>query len=153
MRLNDIFGYVIIYKYFTSMPKDWRRIFTALSFSCSVPLWRGTEGQSLSAVIVRCQVFSFPPHFTRHTFHVYRIHARPSQPRLSTADHAPPFVAYTTTAVQTLERSYDWRPPSLILLNCIWRGSPWPILRTFLINYLAKAKFLRTKSRHSTEEV
>jgi hypothetical protein len=25
---------------------------------------------------------------------------------LSTADHAPSFVAYTTTAVQTLERSY-----------------------------------------------
>jgi hypothetical protein len=60
--------------------------------------------QSLSAIIVHRQVwFLFfclsPLHFTRHTFYVYTIYARPSQLRLITADHAPSFVAYTTTAI------------------------------------------------------
>jgi hypothetical protein len=43
-----------------------------------------------------CLFFS---HFTRHIFYLYTIHARPSQPRLSKADHAPSFVASTTTAI------------------------------------------------------
>jgi hypothetical protein len=38
-------------------------------------------------------------HFTLHTFCVYTIYARPSQHRLST-DHAPLFVACTTTTVK-----------------------------------------------------
>jgi hypothetical protein len=39
------------------------------------------------------------PHFIRHTFDVYTIYARPSQPRLNTADHAPSFIAYTITTI------------------------------------------------------
>jgi hypothetical protein len=35
------------------------------------------------------------------------------KPRLSTAGHAPSFVAHATTAVCTLERSYGWPLPSL----------------------------------------
>jgi hypothetical protein len=43
--------------------------------------------------------FCFSPHFTRHIFYVYTVYTRPSQPRLSRADHAPSFVAYTITAI------------------------------------------------------
>jgi hypothetical protein len=83
-------------------------------FCCLVsvgrPLWRevgSVSCQSLSAIIVHRQVlfffficlFFFSPHFTRHTFYVHTTYARPSQPRLSTADYAPSFVAYTTTGV------------------------------------------------------
>jgi hypothetical protein len=43
------------------------------------------------------RLFSF--HLTRHTFYLYTVYARSIQPRLSTSDHAPSFVAYTTIAV------------------------------------------------------
>jgi hypothetical protein len=56
-------------------------------FRCVVfvgrPLWRevgSVSRQSLSAITVHCQ-FS-PLHFTHHTFYVYTIRTRPSQPRL-----------------------------------------------------------------------
>jgi hypothetical protein len=78
-------------------------------FCCLVslerPLWREVESiscQSLSAITVHSQgfcLFFFSFHFTRHAFYVYTIYARPSRPRLSTADHVPSLVAYTRTAV------------------------------------------------------
>jgi hypothetical protein len=103
-----------------SVSMSWRRailgtydqILILFEFRCVVfvgrPLWREVGSVSCqSAIIVHCQFFSFvfvcwfvfSPHFTRHIFYVYTIHPRPSQPRLSTADLAPSFVASTTTAV------------------------------------------------------
>jgi hypothetical protein len=56
---------------------------------------------SQSAVFVHCQVlFRSFFHFTCHTCFMYIQYMQGlSQPRLSTADHAPSFVAYTITAV------------------------------------------------------
>jgi hypothetical protein len=51
--------------------------------------------------------------------------------RLRTADHALSLVAPVTTAVQSLERSYAWPPPSLSHLYFLCRGSSCPMLRTF----------------------
>jgi hypothetical protein len=51
--------------------------------------------------------------------------------KLSTADHALLSVAPATTAVSSLERSYDWPPPSLGILCFLYRGSPYPMLWTF----------------------
>jgi hypothetical protein len=50
----------------------------------------------------------FFSHFTRHTFYVYTIYVRPSQPRLNTADHIPSSVAYTT-------RYWHW-----FATSCVW---------------------------------
>jgi hypothetical protein len=103
-----------------SVSMSWRRahfgtcdqILILSEFRCVVfigrPLWRevgSVSCQSLSAIIVHCQ---FPPPFytsyiryiyTIYYIYIYTIYARPSQPRLSTADHAPSFVASTTTAI------------------------------------------------------
>jgi hypothetical protein len=51
--------------------------------------------------------------------------------RLSTVVHALLLVAPATTAVYSLERSYDWPPPSLSFLYFLCHGSPCPILRIF----------------------
>jgi hypothetical protein len=51
--------------------------------------------------------------------------------RLSTADYALLLVAPATTTVYSLERSYDWPPPSLSLLYFLCRVSPYPMLRAF----------------------
>jgi hypothetical protein len=45
----------------------------------------------------------FFPHFTCHTFYVYAIYARPSQPRLSTAD--PACLCYIASARTTQKTS------------------------------------------------
>jgi hypothetical protein len=69
--------------------------------SAERPIWWEVGSvccQSLSTVIVHRQVFAFF-YFTYHKFYVHIICAMPSQPSLSTADYAPSFVAYTTTAV------------------------------------------------------
>jgi hypothetical protein len=78
------------------------------------PLWREVgpvSCRSPSAVIVHRQFFCLFFHFTCHTFYVYTIYARPSQPRLSTADHAPSFVAYTTTRAWG---GAGWHPGSFL---------------------------------------
>jgi hypothetical protein len=98
---------------------SWRRAHLGTSdqililseFRCVVfvgrPLWREVgfvSCQSLSAIIIHCQFFLlFLFVFSRHTFYVYTIYARPSQPRLSTADHAPSFLHAAHMAL--------WRTP------------------------------------------
>jgi hypothetical protein len=76
-----------------------------LSESCCVvfverPLWREVGSvcyQSLSQSIVKMY---YNLHFTCHMFYVYTIYIEGlCQHRLSTADHTPSSVAYTTTAV------------------------------------------------------
>jgi hypothetical protein len=92
------------------------------------PLWRevgSVSCQSLSTVLLHCTVLYF--FYMSHVFCIYIY--RPSQPRLSTAEHTPSFVAYTTTAVKTLQRSYAWPPPNSSPLNSLRRGSPCHILR------------------------
>jgi hypothetical protein len=50
------------------------------------------------------------------------------QSRLGTTDYALLFTSsHATTAVQTLERSYTWPPPSLSLLYFLCRASPYPM--------------------------
>jgi hypothetical protein len=59
--------------------------------------------QSLSAIIVHRQVlFYFISLFPFHTFYVYTIYARPSQPRLNTADNVPSFVVCSIDSLHSL---------------------------------------------------
>jgi hypothetical protein len=73
------------------------------------------------------------------------------QSRLSTVNHALLLISPATMAVYSLERSYAWPPPSLSLLYFLCRGSPCPMLRTFLFSCRICYKHLAptTHRKHS----
>jgi hypothetical protein len=88
--------YVLVSSPLSDLRPDINYVWNLLSCLCGTPsLTRGRVCLVSITVSSNCPasssfffVFLFP-HFTCHAFYVYTMHARPSQPWLSTADHAP----------------------------------------------------------------
>jgi hypothetical protein len=117
---QSVSQYVLVSSPLWDLRPDINSVWNLLSCLCGAPsLTRGRVCLLSVTVSSICPLTSFSCIFcilyVMHVLCIYNIY-KVCQPRLRTADHAPLIVAYATTAVEILERSYALPPTSLNLL-------------------------------------